>query len=371
LRDERKAARAAMRLEQVAQCNRRSFARIQRALDAEYEQLVDARAGFLQGQRDRHADALGLGVVDHPGGLRMHLEARDIGEIGTVVREQSDGDGRCDRLTDRGARLRSLDGGHLECVGQHTRHRGVLSLRRGGGERRCRVGLPAREIGRRERGDHPCRASRPHGCDERAPRRVDCGVVAAPRHGPVCDRGRALVVRYAPIELIDMDVVGVHAHAQLLAVRAEACLEPDRQQEKRQSGIGVAWIDVDAQASDRLAQPVVDGRELHRVRGARCFELRTRGALLLYTLHIAARAQAGDFGVDPREVRVLRGHRSGQTIAVADAGGDARLQVVQINGEWHAGLISKWVKATCARRRPPGSDSAAACVRSRPRAWAR
>ena len=196
---------------------------------AEHQQPVDrSRLRQLQGQR--HADALGLGVVRQPLGARDHLQPVHLLQLRAVICIEADHHLGRDRVAGGGAALGALHRHRDEAVRQQPGDGGAPGARHGRREHRHRFGLPFTEIGRLGRQRRPGGAQPADARDQFAEGGVHRRVVAAPGRGPVGDAGVALGVGQPAVELVDMDVVREDADAQAAAIRCETGFQPQRQQ---------------------------------------------------------------------------------------------------------------------------------------------
>ena len=108
------------------------------------------------------------------------------------------------------------------------------------------------EICRREHKGYPGGAIFVHCRGERRPGRVGLCFTSRGR-GPIdLARGDLLLAQTA-IELIDMNVVGKNADAQGRAIPGVAGFEAHRQEHERQSGIGVARIELIRETTEDFA----------------------------------------------------------------------------------------------------------------------
>ena len=209
-------------------------------------------------QAQRHAVLLGVAEVDHPAhafidrGLvvrRGNRVVRIRADCGLAIdgRTERDRNQRTAGCRDRNPALRhhACERRALPCAGGRILlHRGRRELRLDRQRRvgRDRCGRPVADIRRTQRPRDPGRALRIEAIAKLLPRETLAGFVASrtPDLLPEMLTPEKLVLRQARLVRIDVHLIGIHAHAQLLSrgvgQREETRFEPHRQHEQRRVG---------------------------------------------------------------------------------------------------------------------------------------
>ena len=210
------------------------------------------RLGQVDGHR--HAGRLRRTVAHQPFELRIHRRARLraqhvdrhpqlVLDRFTIVRPVDPWAEcqavRIDRLAgDRHAGA-SLHDDHSKTIGQQSSARPVVGFT-GLHRRELRCGSwPIVEVRRCQRGGHPRRPAGSDGADQLRPRVRAARRQRRPAGQPVAFSGAHLVVGQLLVERVDMDVVGVDAHAQYGAVVVGACLDTHGQEQQGNRRIDV------------------------------------------------------------------------------------------------------------------------------------